>query len=326
MGCGVSGGEEGALNGPSIMPGGSADSWNNLKDIFEAIAAKDFSGKPCVTHIGTGSAGHFVKTVHNGIEYGIMQILAESYQLLKEVGKLNNKQLASFYANLNDSRDLKSFLIEITAQIFKKEEDGNYVIDIIKDAAGQKGTGKWTTESALHYGVAIPTINAAVDARIISGSEALRASIPKRQAAPEQEPLILETTKDAIELSIITTYLQGFELLKVADQEEGWGLDFKEIMRIWQGGCIIRSALLEDLGKEIKKLYKEKAQTAWRKTVAIAATSSIPVPAMGASLAYFDALRSISLPQNLTQAQRDLFGAHTYKRIDKEGTFHTDWD
>lgn len=326
VGCGVSGGEEGALHGPSIMPGGSAQSWENLKEILEPIAAKDFDGKPCVAYIGPAAAGHFVKMAHNGIEYGIMQILAESYHILKVLGGLSNEELSKFYADLNEERAMKSFLLEITSKIFLKKEDGKDVIDLIKSVAGAKGTGRWTTESALNYGVAIPTISAAVDARIISSNEELRSVIPKFEEEIKQKAEIIPSIKDAIELSIIIAYLQGFELLRVASLEENWNLDTNEISRIWQGGCIIRSSVLQDINAAIQQLYSKEKQGNWRKSIMSAVGSGIPFSAISNSLSYFDSMLTIRLPQNLTQAQRDFFGAHTYERIDKEGTFHTEWE
>lgn len=322
----MSGGEEGALNGPSIMPGGTKESWENLKEILEPISAKDFNAGPCVTHIGPEGAGHFVKTVHNGIEYGIMQILAESYHLLRDVAKLSNQELADFFTDLNEERKMQSFLLEITGKIFLKQEDGKEVIDLIKSVAGAKGTGRWTTEAALHYGVAIPTINAAVDARIISASEELREMIPKFEGEIEKNSDIVNAVKDAIELSTIIAYLQGLELLRIASKEEGWNLNTNEITRIWQGGCIIRSSLLKDVNTAIEQLYNSQKQANWRKATVSAAANGIPFAAISNSLSYFDAMLTKHLPQNLTQAQRDFFGAHTYQRIDKEGTFHTDWE
>lgn len=326
VGCGVSGGEEGALKGPSMMPGGTKESWDNLKEIFEPISARDFNGGPCVSHIGPEGAGHFVKTVHNGIEYGIMQILAESYHLLKTVGGLSNKELADFYTSLNEDRKMQSFLLEITGKIFLKQEDGKDVIDLIKSQAGAKGTGRWTTEAALKYGVSIPTITAAVDGRIISASEELRAQIPKFEGKTNVNKEIIPAVKDAIELATIVAYLQGFELLRIASKEENWNLDSNEIMRIWQGGCIIRSSILKDINTSIQELYNGEKQKNWRKTIIAAIGNGIPCLAINSALSYFDSMLTERLPQNLTQAQRDFFGAHTYQRIDKEGTFHTDWE
>jgi len=348
LGVGVSGGEEGALNGPSMMPGGDEGAYKKIEEMLQAMAADDGDGGKCVTYIGEDGAGHFVKMVHNGIEYGVMQLLAESYDILKHVGKFTNDKLADAYAHWAEATELKSFLMEITADIFNKEDDkkkGGLLIDVIKDAAGQKGTGKWTTQAALKYGVAIPTINASVDARIISGSAELRVknqdnpdAVDHHDSVPPPEKL-RSVTRHALELSILISYMQGFELMKVASEEEGWDLDLSEIARIWRGGCIVRSSVL---GKFQKMYSKEKdiasagresiierfegeRQLDWRRIINLSVSRGVPLPAMTASLGYYDALKRTRLPQNLIQAQRDYFGAHTFERIDKDGTFHAEW-
>ncbi len=344
VGMGVSGGEEGALLGPSMMPGGDQKALESILPLLKSMSASDGAKGKCVTYIGPEGAGHFVKMVHNGIEYGIMQLIAESYDLLKSLGKCTNKDLAKIYADWSRSDDLGSFLLEITAQIFtvKDPESGKLLIDLIADAAGQKGTGKWTTETAMDVGLSIPTINAAVDARILSGEVELRsrrmkelpqtlAKLPKMSSGK-----IIQMVRSALELSIICTYAQGFELMAKMSNEKKWNLNLSEIARIWRGGCIIRSQLLPHLQaaeagnvaekKAVLKRLSGARQEQWRQTIARAVSSGIPVPAMSASLWFYDALRRPRLPQNLIQAQRDFFGAHTYQRIDRPGSFHTDWN
>ena len=344
VGMGVSGGEEGALNGPSMMPGGSKESYKIISPLMKSMSADDGDGGKCISLMGPGGAGHFVKMVHNGIEYGIMQLIAESYDLLKSEAGKSNEELAEIFASWNEGEDLNSFLIEITSEIFKKKNELSsterqsasgevaYLIDIIKDAAGQKGTGRWTTEAALKYGVAIPTINAAVDARIISGSEAERKDHKNVPESVEQEyeksEKLVSRVRSSLELSIICAYAQGMYLIKKASEENNWNIDLGEVARIWRGGCIIRSAFLKELQGQngnISAHFEGEKQLDWRKTVAIGTGRGIPLPAMTASLSYYDSLRRERLPQNLIQAQRDFFGAHTYERIDKEGTFHTEW-
>ncbi len=350
VGMGVSGGEEGALLGPSMMPGGDEGALKKLMPLLMEMSASDGSttlttgstkGK-CVTYIGPGGAGHFVKMVHNGIEYGIMQLIAESYDLLKTIGKFKNVDLGKLFTDWSKSEDLGSFLIEITAKIFAKKESGKDLIDLIADAAGQKGTGQWTTQTAMDLGIAIPTINAAVDARILSGEMERRARL--RHELPEallklpaMSPKECATAvRSALELSIICTYAQGFELMAKMSSERKWNLDLGEIARIWRGGCIIRSRFLEKLqrayGKNSAKPKKEIAerlsgvrQQQWRQAILTGVSRGIPLPAMSASLWFYDALRREKLPQNLIQAQRDFFGAHGYQRTDKSGNFHTEW-
>ncbi len=340
IGMGVSGGEEGALMGPSMMPGGDREAWDSVEPLFTAMAAQVESSKlkvpssegKCVAYIGPGGAGHFVKMVHNGIEYAIMQLIAESYDILKSEGKKTNEELAEIFKSWNEGEDLNSYLMEITGKIFLKKEKG-HLIDVIKDAAGQKGTGKWTTEAAMTFGVPVPTINAAVDARILSGSDHLRAAgkeFPESIEQPyEKSEKLVSRVRGALELASICVYSQGFDLMNVASKKKGWNLDHSEIARIWSGGCIIRSSFLAKRAKmkkdEVVALFGGEKQLDWRRVISIAQGRGIPVPAMSSALAYFDAMRRDRLPQNLIQAQRDFFGAHTFERIDKEGVFHADW-
>ena len=345
IGMGVSGGEEGALNGPSLMPGGTKSAYEHLEPILTKIAAQVDDG-PCVTYIGPGGAGHYVKMVHNGIEYGDMQLIAEAYDLLKSVGGLSNTQLQEVFTEWNTTPELNSYLIEITADIFKKvdTESGIPLVELIMDAAGQKGTGRWTVADALELGVAIPTIIAAVTARILSSykAERMEASQVLTGSAAKFEgdqKAFISKVRDALYCSKMCSYAQGMALLSKASATYGFELDLGECARIWKGGCIIRAAFLNKikhafdenatlanllLAPDFKQTVLDK-QTAWREVVATAAQMGIAVPAFSASLDYFDSYRRARLPQNLTQAQRDYFGAHTYQRIDKEGTFHTEW-
>jgi 6-phosphogluconate dehydrogenase len=341
FGMGISGGEEGALVGPSMMPGGSLNAYKEMEEILLASAADDGLGGKCITHMGPNGAGHFVKMVHNGIEYGIMQLTAEIYDILKNLGQLTNEELGAAFTDYN--KDLNSFLLEITADIFNYPEA---IIDKIKDTAKQKGTGKWTTIAALDYGVPTPTINAAVDARITSGDHDLRHRrfgapevLNSDVAIPEKETL-KKMAASALEIASICAYSQGFELLIAASKEYDWNLNLSEIARIWRGGCIIRSNYLElfqktysdnqaDVMATVPKLLAKlsgQAQSNWRKIIEVAVAHGIPTPTLSASLSYYDSIRRLRLPQNLTQAQRDYFGAHTYQRTDQEGTHHTEWN
>jgi 6-phosphogluconate dehydrogenase len=345
IGMGVSGGEEGALNGPSLMPGGTQSAYQYLEPILTKIAAQVDDG-PCVTYVGPGGAGHYVKMVHNGIEYGDMQLIAEAYDLLKSVGGLNNTQLHEVFSAWNATPELNSYLIEITADIFKKvdTETGIPLVELILDAAGQKGTGRWTVADALELGVAIPTIIAAVTARILSSyktermeaAQVLTGSAAKFEGDPTA---FIAKVRDALYCSKMCSYAQGMALLSKASATYGFNLNLGECARIWKGGCIIRAGFLNKikhafdenaslpnllLAPEFKQTILDK-QSAWREVIATAAQMGIAVPAFSASLDYFDSYRRARLPQNLTQAQRDYFGAHTYQRIDKEGTFHTEW-
>lgn len=345
IGMGVSGGEEGALNGPSLMPGGTNSSYEFLSPIFTKIAAQVDDG-PCVTYIGPGGSGHYVKMVHNGIEYGDMQLIAEAYDLLKNVAGLDNTQLHQVFSEWNTTDELNSFLIEITANIFPyiDPESKKPLVELIVDAAGQKGTGRWTVQTALELGVAIPTIIAAVNARILSSIRDERIAASKQLTGPNAKfngdtKAFINKVRDALYCSKICSYAQGMALLGTASTTYNWDLKLGELARIWKGGCIIRAGFLNKikhaydqngslanllLAPEFKQTILDR-QTAWREVVMTAAQLGIPVPAFSASLDYFDSYRRDRLPQNLTQAQRDYFGAHTYKRIDKEGVFHTEW-
>ncbi len=345
IGMGVSGGEEGALNGPSLMPGGTKSSYEYLSPIFNKIAAQVDDG-PCVTYIGPGGSGHYVKMVHNGIEYGDMQLIAEAYDLMKNVVGLNAAQLHEVFAEWNTTDELNSFLIEITANIFPYVDPETKIplVDLIVDAAGQKGTGRWTVQTALELGVAIPTITAAVNSRILSSIRDERIAASKEITGPNAKyggdiKAFVNMVRDALYCSKICSYAQGMALLSTASKTYNWDLNLGEMARIWKGGCIIRAGFLNKIKKafdqnpalpnlllapEFKQTILDR-QAAWREVIVTAAKLGIPVPAFSASLDYFDSYRRDRLPQNLTQAQRDYFGAHTYKRIDKEGTFHTEW-
>ena len=347
IGMGVSGGEEGALWGPSLMPGGTEASYKEIEAIVTKIAAQVDDG-PCVTYIGRGGAGHYVKMVHNGIEYGDMQLIAEAYDLLKNAAGLSNERLHEIFTEWNATDELNSFLIEITADIFTKKdtETSNHLLDTIVDAAGQKGTGRWTVVSALELGVAIPTITAAVNGRIMSSYKDERVAASKELTGPTSKyegdvQAFVNKVRDALYCSKICSYAQGMALLGKASAEYNYNLDLSECSRIWKGGCIIRAGFLDKIKKayidnpalpnlllapEFKQTILDR-QDAWREVLVTANTLGVPVPAFSASLDYFDSYRRATLPQNLTQAQRDYFGAHTYERIDKPRGefFHTEW-
>ncbi|GAX62422.1 6-phosphogluconate dehydrogenase [Candidatus Scalindua japonica] len=348
FGMGVSGGEEGALWGPSLMPGGSRDAYKEVEPIMTAVAAKaEEDGESCVTYIGPGGSGHYVKMVHNGIEYGDMQLIAEAYDLLKQALGLSAQQFHEIFAEWNRG-ELSSFLIEVTANVFKKvdEESGLPLVDVILDKAGQKGTGKWMSINALELGAAIPTITAAVDGRILSSQKEERVKAsgiltgPTGKYTGGSEQKLIDAVRDALYASKICSYAQGMSLLKKASDEYNYNLDLGTIARIWRSGCIIRARFLNDItnaynrNRELANLLVDgefqKAintrQDAWRFTIKCAVEMGIPMPAMSVSLAYYDAYRSERLPANLIQAQRDFFGAHTFERIDKSGIFHADWE
>jgi 6-phosphogluconate dehydrogenase len=316
-----------------------------VKPIFQAIAAKVADGSPCCDWVGENGAGHYVKMVHNGIEYGDMQLIAEAYDIVRRIGKLDAPQLADTFAVWNDG-ELSSFLIEITANIFRKVDDetGRPLVEVILDSAGQKGTGRWTVQNAVEIGAAIPTINAAVAQRIISSYKKERMAAENVLAGPQAEfegnvAALLDDVRAALYASKICSYAQGMAMLKLASDMHSWDLDLSECARIWRAGCIIRAELLNDIMRAFSSepppanllLHPEftqavtSRQNAWRRVVALAATHGVPTPGMSASLAYFDSYRTGRLPANLIQAQRDYFGAHTYERIDREGVFHTEW-
>ncbi len=345
MGIGVSGGEEGALWGPAIMPGGQREGWEALAPIFRAITAKAEDGEPCVEYMGPRGAGHYVKMVHNGIEYGDMQLIAEVYDILHRGGGLSVKEISDLFSQWNEA-ELKSYLIEITANILKKmDPDTNRpLVDVILDEAQQKGTGKWTSQNALDLGAPIPTINAAVESRILSGLKSQRVQASKVIKGPEikfsgDRQALISAARQALYASKITSYAQGMGMLKIASDEYNYDLNLCDIAKIWRGGCIIRASLLNDimaaytrnpalvnlLLDDFFRVNVEERQAAWRYLIQTAVGLGIPTLALSASLAYFDAYRSERLPANLTQAQRDYFGAHTYRRVDKEGSFHTEW-
>ncbi len=343
MGCGVSGGEDGARYGPSLMPGGSVESWLACRDVFEAIAAQSDAG-PCVTHVGPDGAGHFVKMVHNGIEYADMQLIAESWDLLRRHLGLSADQVADIFDEWNRG-PLESFLVELTARVSrtKDPETGEPLVDRVLDKAGQKGTGKWTAQVALQLTVPVPTIAAAIDARVLSSmkDERVRASSslhgPTPAAGPRRE--VVDAAASALLAGRICAYAQGMALIGAASREYAWQVNRAEIARIWKAGCIIRARLLDPIraafteSPDLPNLMVapsiaatlNSVQDAWRRIVATAAAAGIPMPAHTSALAYFDSYRTARLPQNLTQAQRDAFGAHTYERIDRPGAIHSEW-
>jgi 6-phosphogluconate dehydrogenase len=348
VGTGVSGGEEGARHGPSIMPGGNPAAWPHVKDIFQAIAAKVEDGSPCCDWVGEEGAGHYVKMVHNGIEYGDMQLICEAYQLLREGLGLDMDELQAVFTEWNKG-ELDSYLIEITAQIFtKRDDDGSPLIDKILDSAGQKGTGKWTGISALDLGMPLTLIGEAVFARCLSALKEERVAAskvlngPQRKAAvPGDRAAFIEDVRRALYCSKIISYAQGYMLLREAAKEQGWNLNFGGIALMWRGGCIIRSRFL---GK-IKEAYDKNPQltnlllddffskvlnddhASWRRAIIRAIESGVPTPAFSTALSFYDGYRSARVPANLLQAQRDFFGAHTYERVDKPRGqfFHTNW-
>lgn len=345
IGTGVSGGEEGALKGPSMMPGGQKEAYDLVAPIFEAISAK-VDGEPCVTYIGPNGAGHFVKMVHNGIEYGDMQLIAEAYDLMKNVAGLDAKELHEVFKEWNKG-ELDSFLIEITADIFTKVDDetGKPLVEVILDKAGQKGTGKWTSKNALDLGVPLPLITESVFARFISSLKEERVNASKVLSGPakaevsESKEELIEAIRQALYMSKIVSYAQGFAQMRAASEENNWDLKYGDIAMIWRGGCIIRANFLQ----KIKDAYDREAdlsnlmldpyfkeivegyQASLRKVVSLAVQHGVAVPTFASAIAYYDSYRSENLPANLIQAQRDYFGAHTYERKDKDGIFHSQW-
>ncbi len=347
VGTGVSGGEEGALHGPSIMPGGNADAWPSVKPIFQGIAAKVDDGAPCCEWVGPDGAGHFVKMVHNGIEYGDMQLICEAYHLMAQGLGMSAAEMQPVFTEWNRGA-LDSYLIEITSEILAKldPETGTPMVDLILDAAGQKGTGKWTSQAALDLGVGTPQITEAVFARCLSAIKDERVAASKVLKGPRatfrgDRKRFLAQLHDAVYAAKICSYAQGFQLLRAASQEYAWDLKFGEIALMWRGGCIIRAQFLGEIKKAFDKrpdlanllldpYFRKvvaKAQSPWRNVVKMAVKLGIPIPAMGTALTYYDSYRCARLPANLLQAQRDYFGAHTYERVDKPRGqfFHTDW-
>jgi 6-phosphogluconate dehydrogenase len=345
LGIGVSGGEEGALKGPSLMPGGTKEAWEIVAPIYRKIAAQ-VDGEPCCRYMGSGGAGHYVKMVHNGIEYGDMQLICEAYAILRDLAGLGAAELHDVFDSWNKG-DLDSFLIEITANIFtrKDPDTGKPLVDVILDKAGQKGTGRWTLQSAIEQGVVISTINAAVEARVLSSMKEQRVRASKQLPTPTgykysgDRQKQVDAVRDALYASKIISYAQGFTLFAAASKQYGWNLNFGDIATIWRGGCIIRAKFLNrikeafDRNPQLENLMLdpffseilEKSQGNWRFAISQAIQAGVAVPAFSASLSYFDSYRQERLPANLLQAQRDYFGAHTYERIDKPGTFHTEW-
>jgi 6-phosphogluconate dehydrogenase len=345
LGTGVSGGEEGALRGPAIMPGGSRTAWDAVAPIFQAIAARADDGEPCVGYVGARGAGHYVKMVHNGIEYGDMQLIAETYDLFSRGLGMSAAEISDIFAEWNQG-ELKSYLVEITADVLAQADPdtGKPLVDVILDEAQQKGTGKWMSQNAFDVGAPIPTVNSAVESRLISAQKTERVAASRVLTGPSpafagDRASLIDAAKHALYASKITSYAQGMALLRMASTEYGYEIDPGEVARIWRAGCIIRATLLNDVraafgrDPQLVNLLLDRAfseavgarQQAWREMVQVAIGLGIPVPATAASLAYYDAYRSARLPANLTQGQRDYFGAHTYRRIDREGTFHTQW-
>uniref|UniRef100_A0A7N0T696 6-phosphogluconate dehydrogenase, decarboxylating n=1 Tax=Kalanchoe fedtschenkoi TaxID=63787 RepID=A0A7N0T696_KALFE len=347
LGMGVSGGEEGARNGPSMMPGGSYEAFKYIEDILLRVAAQVDSG-PCVTYIGKGGSGNFVKMVHNGIEYGDMQLIAEAYDVLKSVGKLSNEELHEVFSEWNKG-ELLSFLIEITADIFSIKDDKGegHLVDKVLDKTGMKGTGKWTVQQAADLSIAAPTIAASLDSRFLSGlkeervkaAEVFSSGVFGDSSIVVDKQKLIDDVRQALYASKICSYAQGMNLIRAKSVEQGWGLVLGELARIWKGGCIIRAIFLDrikqayDRNPDLANLLVDPEfaqeildrQSGWRRVVCLAINSGISTPGMSSSLAYFDTYRRDRLPANLVQAQRDYFGAHTYERTDVPGSFHTEW-
>jgi len=347
VGTGVSGGEEGALKGPSIMPGGSAAAWPHVKEIFQSVAAKVEDGSPCCEWLGNDGAGHFVKMVHNGIEYGDMQMICEAYALMRHALEMQPAEISAVFGEWNKG-ELDSYLIEITRDILAKTDDetGKPMVDVIMDKAGQKGTGRWTSSTALDLGVPAQTIAEAVFARALSAIKDERLVAAKKLSGPKTKfsgdrSAFLEQLRQALFASKICSYAQGYQLLQAAAAEYRWDLNYGAVALMWRGGCIIRARFLNNIKEAydnnpslqnllLDDFFKdaiEKSQTAWRKVIATAVELGVPVPAFSSALAYYDGYRSAVLPANLLQAQRDYFGAHTYERLDKPAGeyFHTNW-
>lgn len=345
LGVGVSGGEEGARFGPSIMPGGNRAAYDHVAPILTAISAKVQGNVPCCDYIGPDGAGHFVKMTHNGIEYADMQLIAETYDLLRRLGGYSTEQMQQIFTSWNQG-ELESYLIEITADILgkKDEETGKPMVDVILDAAGQKGTGIWTSRAALEQGVPAPSIAEAVFARAISAQKQQRVAASGQMAGPQPQQVgdpaqLAVDLENALYAAKICAYAQGFDLLKSASDARQWHLQLGRIALLWRGGCIIRAQFLEKINEAYEKnpdlenlmldpffaSQLEKAQEGWRRIIAQAAQNGVSIPCLSSALAYYDAYRTRVLPANLLQAQRDYFGAHTYQRVDKEGIFHTQW-
>jgi 6-phosphogluconate dehydrogenase len=353
VGMGVSGGEEGALRGPSMMPGGPRDAWEALAPILRAMAAKAEDGEPCVEYMGPRGAGHYVKMVHNGIEYGDMQLIAEIYDVLGRGAGKSAREIADIFTEWNEG-ELQSYLIEITARVLERidDETGQPLVDLILDEAQQKGTGKWMSQNSFDVGVPIPTVNAAVEARLLSALKSERLAGSRKLAGPSQNvpsstpdasraggDRLVTCARHALYVSKIVSYAQGMALMRQASDEYKYAINLADVAKIWRAGCIIRAVLLSDVREafsrnpaQVNLMMDDRfaealaaGQHALRVVVQTAVVSGIPVPALSASLAYYDSYRSERLPANLTQGQRDYFGAHTYRRTDRDGVFHTDW-
>ncbi len=346
VGCGVSGGEEGALKGPSLMPGGSKKAWASTKKIFESIAAEDFLGFPCVTYIGENGAGHYVKMVHNGIEYAVMQLMAETYEIYRKVYGLSAFRIGEIFSRMNRGK-LGSFLFEIATPVLQKKDEGkgkSFLIYKILDSAGSKGTGKWTAVDALDRGVATPTISQAVFSRYISTEKETRKKLEKIYKHKHKKHMSLtkfnKVVENALYVAILSSYAEGYSLIQKAAVEEKWNIDLAEVSRIWEGGCIIRAKLLNVMHRayantkdksrhvfavpEVEKIMKKHIPDL-RKLVSSTVLTGIKIPGFSSSLYYFEAMTEERLPANFVQGLRDYFGAHTYERVDKKGSFHTDW-
>lgn len=343
FGAGVSGGAEGARRGPSIMPGGAPEVYRELQPLFEAVSAK-FRGEPCVAYLGPRSSGNYVKMVHNGIEYGLMQLTAEFYQLLALLGDLDNQDISNIFSRWNSGR-LESFLIEITSEIFRQEDPmgGGMLIDKILDKAKQKGTGKWTSQNAMDLGIPVPTIDIAVSMRAVSALKPARKvgeeMYPKPQRIPTDSKQLEALSEKALFFAFVLTYAQGLHQLTAASKHYKYGLNMATVARIWRAGCIIRAAALDDIAKAFETedglenlLFSDRftpvlrdCEPAVRKIVGLAVKGGVPMPALCSTLTYFDSLTSARLPMNLIQAQRDYFGSHTYERLDRDGIYHTEW-
>ena len=353
VGMGVSGGEEGALRGPSMMPGGPREAWEALAPILRAMAAKAEDGDPCVSYMGPRGAGHYVKMVHNGIEYGDMQLIAEVYDVLSRAAGMPAREIADVFAEWNEG-ELKSYLVEITARVLERVDDetGRPLVDLILDEAQQKGTGKWMSQNAFDVGAPIPTVNAAVEARLLSALKSERVAASKVLPGPSpavsgssrtnqgsSRTDLIDVARRALYAAKVTSYAQGMALLRQASNEYKYDIDLAEVAKIWRAGCIIRAALLSDVRSAFSRnpalvnlmlddhfsKVMASGQQALRDIVQAAVAAGIPVPALSSSLAYYDSYRSARLPANLTQGHRDFFGAHTYRRVDRDGVFHTDW-
>jgi 6-phosphogluconate dehydrogenase len=340
LGCGISGGEQGALNGPSLMPGGSREAYEEFADILKAIAAEDFDGHACTAYMGKGGAGHYIKMIHNGIEYAEMQALAEAYDLLKSLFQLGQEEIAEIFEGWKKG-DLDSFLLDISVELLQKKEDGQFLLELILDRAEQKGTGRWSSEEALQLGIAAPSFTNAVFARALSSQKETRLKLAESYPVQASAPKMLVSEfalhlEKALIASRIAHFEQGLTVLAAANKEYGFELNLQEVLRVWQGGCIIRSKMLKNFsgvlnhsGSLYSGLWTEQilktTHESWKKVVSTAIQNSIPVPALSAALTHFESMRSAELPAHFIQGLRDCFGSHGYERRDKPGNFHSQW-